>query len=110
MNDLEDEVCVLSEEFDTCKSWFASLFSAHYSKLATAKEDRKSGTFECVRPSGTLKVDNDECRFLCPPRAWEVDNLHLMITGTRDMRMDRATEGRRPVTTPMITLGILVNQ
>ena len=32
-----------------------------------------------------------------------------MIIGTRDIRIAKATEGRRPLTTPMITFGIFCN-
>ena len=33
-----------------------------------------------------------------------------MTTGTNDMRIERATAGKSPVITPMMTLGILLSQ
>jgi hypothetical protein len=37
-------------------------------------------------------------------------SLRLIITGTKDMRIDNATEGRRLPMAPMINVGILVSQ
>jgi hypothetical protein len=37
-------------------------------------------------------------------------NLRLIITGTKDMRIESMTEGRRPLIMPMILVGIFVNQ
>ena len=41
----------------------------------------------------------------------ELDGEHSlrMIIGTKDIKIARATDGRRPLTTPIITSGILFN-
>jgi hypothetical protein len=45
--------------------------------------DRKATiNFQCVKTSGTLKVDNNECCFLCPGR----DRMLFYISSDADVQ------------------------
>lgn len=82
LNHLEGEVCILREEFDTRQGGLARELGAHCIKSVYHNNHRGTGK----------------------------KNLHLMTTGTSDMRMERATDGNKPVTTPMMTCGMALSQ
>lgn len=72
-------------------------------EIGVLSEELNGGKRRC-----TSKFRTDWLVSIGPMRK-KID-LRLIITGTKLMRMDSATDGRSPLTTPMIGVGIFFNQ